>query len=120
MAAQCKPSNKTTIDTPTLCILGCVGYSVGLCMMSGIKRFSELQVDVRFHEVHCNRPFVHSLPWLHRRDDTTPRKESLYVCVFLEVKAQNVFLVWYILAPQHFGELSYCKLGNYSCTFCIL
>jgi len=71
-------------------------------MMSGIKRFSELQVDVRFHEVHCNRPFVHSIPWLHflmknvlrhgrekknpwlhRRDDTTLRKESLYMCVFL-------------------------------------
>jgi len=34
-------------------------------MMSGIKRFSELQVDVRFHEVHCNRPFVHSIPLLH-------------------------------------------------------
>jgi hypothetical protein len=37
-----------------------------------------------------------------------------------KLKGQNVLLVWYIAAQQHFGELSYCRLGNYSCTFCIL
>jgi hypothetical protein len=117
MAAECKPSNKT-IGTPILGILGCLGCSVGLCMISGIKRFSKFQVDVRFHEVHCNKSFVHSIPWLHRKDEAMPRK-SRYVYVF-KLKGQNVFLVWYIAALQHFGELSYCRLGNYSCTFCIL
>ena len=49
------------------------------------------------------------------------QEKSWYVCVCVcKLKGQNVFLVWYIAALQHFGELSYCKLGNYSCTFCIL
>uniref|UniRef100_A0A0A9D071 Uncharacterized protein n=1 Tax=Arundo donax TaxID=35708 RepID=A0A0A9D071_ARUDO len=86
MVTQCKPANKTTIDTPTLGILGCVGCFVGLCMMNGIKRFSELQVDVRFHEVHCNKSFVHSIPRFHRRDGAMPRKRKDDMCVFCKLK----------------------------------
>jgi len=81
-------------------------------MMSGIKRFSELQVDVRFHEVHCNRPFVHSIPWLHFlmknvlrhgrekkkihgcTEEMTPRREKkVYICVcFCKLRAKMYFL----------------------------
>ena len=84
--------------------------------MNKIKRFGELQVVVRFHEVRGNGSFVHSIRRLHRRD-VALRKADM--CVFCKLKGPRMYFLFGIYWPQHFGELSYCNLGDYSCTFCI-
>jgi hypothetical protein len=51
-----------------------------------LKESDELQVDVRFHEVHCSRSFVHSIPRLHRKYGTKQREVVIVMCVFCKLK----------------------------------
>jgi hypothetical protein len=85
-------------------------------MMNETKRSSELQVVVRF--LRCAAKVICSFNSTCIGETGVALRKA-DICVFCKLKGPKMYFLFGIYWPQHVGELSYCNLGNYSCTFCI-